>query len=62
MFYFVHSYHINCNDIEDILTSTEYPYKFTSSVQRDNIYGMQFHPEKSHDQGMQILKNFSEKI
>ena len=58
MFYFVHSYHINCNDSCDILSTTKYEYPFTSSIQRDNIYGTQFHPEKSHDWGEQLLKNF----
>jgi glutamine amidotransferase len=60
LFYFVHSYHIKCNKKEDVLTSTEYDYLFTSSIQRNNIFGTQFHPEKSHDWGEQILKNFAE--
>jgi len=59
-FYFVHSYHIKCNNIYDILTTSEYDYKFTSSIQIDNILGTQFHPEKSHDWGETIFKNFSE--
>jgi imidazole glycerol-phosphate synthase subunit HisH len=58
MFYFVHSYHINCNNKADILTTTEYEYAFTSAIQKDNIYGTQFHPEKSHDWGELIFKNF----
>ncbi len=58
MFYFVHSYHIICNNSEDILTSTEYEYKFTSAIQKDNIYGTQFHPEKSHDDGEILFENF----
>ena len=58
MFYFVHSYHIKCNNKEDILTSSEYEYKFTSAIQKDNIYGTQFHPEKSHDWGEQVFRNF----
>lgn len=59
LYYFVHSYHIKCNNIEDVLTTTEYDYPFTSSIQRDNIYGTQFHPEKSHDWGEIIYKNFA---
>lgn len=58
LFYFVHSYHMVCRDLEDILTTTNYSYNFTSSVQKDNIFGTQFHPEKSHDWGLQIIKNF----
>ncbi len=58
LFYFVHSYHITCRNTEDVLTTTEYSYQFISSIQKENIYGTQFHPEKSHDQGLQILRNF----
>jgi glutamine amidotransferase len=58
-FYFVHSYHLNCLDKKDILTETFYEYNFVSSIQRDNIYGVQFHPEKSHDEGEQLLRNFT---
>ena len=58
-FYFVHSYHIICYDEKDILTSTKYGYEFTSGIQKDNIYGTQFHPEKSHSAGLKILQNFS---
>ena len=59
MFYFVHSFHIKCNNPEDILTATEYEYQFTSSIQKDKIYGTQFHPEKSQDWGAKILENFA---
>ena len=59
LYYFVHSYHIKCNNIEDVLTTTEYEYSFTSSIQKDNIYGTQFHPEKSHEWGELLYKNFS---
>jgi imidazole glycerol-phosphate synthase subunit HisH len=58
MFYFVHSYYIKCNSYQDILSTTEYEYSFASSIQKENILGTQFHPEKSHDQGEKILKNF----
>ncbi len=60
LFYYVHSYHIQCNNQKDILTTTEYEYAFTSSIQRDHIYGTQFHPEKSHDWGEKIIQNFVE--
>ncbi|AFN75907.1 imidazole glycerol phosphate synthase subunit HisH [Melioribacter roseus P3M-2] len=57
-FYFVHSYHLKCNDPKDIWMTTVYDYEFVSAIHRDNIYGTQFHPEKSHDAGMEVLKNF----
>ncbi len=57
-FYFVHSFHVICNDIKDKLTNTIYDYAFTSAIQKENIYGVQFHPEKSHDAGEQLLLNF----
>jgi glutamine amidotransferase len=55
--YFVHSYHVVTKDIYTIGT-THYGYDFASAVQKENIYGLQPHPEKSHDNGIQILKNF----
>lgn len=58
MFYFVHSFHIVCKEVKDILTISEYEYPFTSSIHKENIYGTQFHPEKSHDWGEQLFKNF----
>jgi len=57
-FYFVHSYHLLCHDKTDVLNVTDYEYPFVSAIQKDNIYGLQYHPEKSHDSGEQILKNF----
>jgi len=60
LFYFVHSYHLVCGDEENILATTTYDYEFTSAVVKDNIYGVQFHPEKSHKQGLQMLRNFAE--
>lgn len=56
--YFVHTYHINCTNESDIIGQTEYGYEFTSAVARDNILGIQPHPEKSHKNGLQILENF----
>jgi len=57
-FYFAHSYHAVCNDQEDVLTYTTYGYPFVSSINRDNIIGVQFHPEKSHVFGMRMLYNY----
>ena len=57
-FYFVHSYHVVCQDPEDIATQTFYGYNFVSSVQKDNILGVQFHPEKSHTFGIHLFRNF----
>lgn len=59
-FYFVHSYHYTCDHEEDSVGTTTYGNDFTSSIQRQNVYGAQFHPEKSHRYGMRLLKNFSE--
>jgi glutamine amidotransferase len=58
-FYFVHSFHMQPKSEEDILTRTSYGYDFASAVKKDNVYGVQFHPEKSHKYGMQLLSNFS---
>ncbi len=59
-FYFAHSYHLKINDRSDLLTETEYGVSFPSAVERNNIFGVQFHPEKSHRVGVQVLKNFIE--
>jgi len=56
--YFVHTYHVNCTDENDIIGTTEYGYKFTSAVAHDNVFGIQPHPEKSHKNGLHILENF----
>ena len=58
-FYFVHSYHIKTNNMEDVLCTSNYGYEFVSGVNHNNIYGVQYHPEKSHKFGMQLLSNFS---
>lgn len=58
-FYFVHSYYVCCSDENDVLTETNYGNKFVSSFRKENIYGCQFHPEKSHDFGLHLLKNFT---
>ena len=57
-FYFVHSYHAADVAPECVETVCEYGYEFVSSVNRDNIFGVQFHPEKSGDAGLKLLKNF----
>lgn len=60
-FYFAHSYHVMAADQSDVLLEAKYGYTFTAAVESRNITGVQFHPEKSHRFGMQLLKNFSEK-
>lgn len=59
-FYFVHSYFVACADPADRVMTTHYGIDFDSVVQRGNVYGAQFHPEKSHRFGMRLLKNFAE--
>jgi glutamine amidotransferase len=59
-FYFVHSYFFKANDASDILTSSMYETEFTSAIEKGNILGVQFHPEKSHKFGMRLLKNFAD--
>jgi imidazole glycerol-phosphate synthase subunit HisH len=57
-FYFVHSYFCKCNKENDILNLTDYEIKFTSAIEKDNIFGVQYHPEKSHTVGETLIKNF----
>jgi glutamine amidotransferase len=59
-FYFVHSYHVMCKNQADVLLNTEYGQFFHSAFRCGNIWGVQFHPEKSHKFGMRLLKNFAE--
>ena len=59
-FYFAHSYHLRLNDPADILTETQYGIAFPSAIGKGNIFGVQFHPEKSHDAGARLLKNFAD--
>lgn len=57
-FYFVHSFHFVPDRPQDILSTTDYCGQFVSAIQRDNIFGVQFHPEKSLETGIRLLKNF----
>lgn len=61
-FYFVHSYHTVCAESEHIVATCDYGYQFTCAVQKDNIFAVQFHPEKSHKYGMQLFENFLEQL
>jgi imidazole glycerol-phosphate synthase subunit HisH len=58
-FYFVHSYYVMCEQNEHSIMKTNFGLKFDSVLQKENIFGAQFHPEKSHKFGMQLLKNFA---
>ncbi|WP_138261934.1 imidazole glycerol phosphate synthase subunit HisH [[Clostridium] hylemonae] len=58
-YYFVHSYHAVCDSKENILMTCNYGYEFAAAVIHGNIYGTQFHPEKSHKFGMKLLENFA---
>jgi glutamine amidotransferase len=59
-YYFLHSYYMKPNRAEDTLATTTYGTTFTSAVRSGNVYGTQFHPEKSHQWGIGLLKNFAE--
>jgi imidazole glycerol-phosphate synthase subunit HisH len=58
-FYFVHSYFVEPDSSSDVATETEYGVTFTSAIARGNIFALQFHPEKSQQNGLRVLKNFS---
>jgi imidazole glycerol-phosphate synthase subunit HisH len=58
-FYFVHSYYVVCEAVENTIATAEYGAEYNAAIQKDNIYGVQFHPEKSHKYGMKLLKNFA---
>ena len=59
-FYFVHSYYVKCNNESDVLTRSLYGHSFISSFEKNNIVGVQFHPEKSHKYGVTLFRNFIE--
>jgi glutamine amidotransferase len=59
-FYFVHSFHVQCRHPENVLATTNYGIRFHSAIIRENIFGTQFHPEKSHKHGLCLMRNFAE--
>ena len=59
-FYFIHSYYFDAHDNKDILLESNYGEAFSCAVRKDNIFGFQFHPEKSHSNGINLFKNFAE--
>ncbi len=59
-FYFVHSYYVHCQNRDDVLLTSEYGQVFDAAFERNNVIGVQFHPEKSHKFGMRLLRNFCE--
>lgn len=59
-FYFLHSFYFECYQQPNVLAVTDYGGHFSCAVRRDNVYGVQFHPEKSHHFGSQLLKNYAE--
>lgn len=61
-FYFVHSYHVECEDEKHVSAYARYGYRFACAVQHENIFGAQFHPEKSHRFGMTFFRNFLEHV
>lgn len=59
-FYFLHSYYFECDDEADVIATSDYSKNFCCALKHKNIYGVQFHPEKSHHYGLQLLKNFAD--
>jgi len=58
-FYFLHSYYFQCADSASTVAEAEYGIRFSAAVNKENVYGVQFHPEKSHRNGIQVLRNFA---
>ena len=61
-FYFVHSYYIQCHDENDVSITCQYGHDFVAGFRKDNMMGVQFHPEKSHKYGMELMRYFVEKF
>lgn len=59
-FYFLHSYYADCASSDDVLARSQYAIEFACAIGSKNVYGVQFHPEKSHQYGVRLLKNFAE--
>jgi imidazole glycerol-phosphate synthase subunit HisH len=62
LFYFTHSYHVECRDSADVIGTSDHGHSFVAAVQRGHIFGTQFHPEKSQSHGLTVLKNFATRI
>jgi glutamine amidotransferase len=62
LFYFTHSYRMECRDEADVTAVSDHGQKFVAAVQKGHIYGTQFHPEKSQFQGLSLLRNFAAKV
>lgn len=58
-FYFLHSYYFECNDEAHVISRTDYGITYASAVNKENVFGIQFHPEKSHNNGIRLLNNFA---
>jgi imidazole glycerol-phosphate synthase subunit HisH len=62
LFYFTHSYHVECHDSADVIATSDHGSSFVAAVQREHIFGTQFHPEKSQSHGLTVLKNFATRV
>jgi glutamine amidotransferase len=62
LFYFTHSYHVECLDEQDVTAVSDHGHRFVAAVQKGRIYGTQFHPEKSQSHGLTVLRNFVDKV
>lgn len=58
-FYFLHSFYFECTNPNDVLAETNYGQNYASAINHDNVYGFQFHPEKSHQNGIELFRNFA---